>query len=608
MAGVCAYRGPDGIHYWIQGQVGLANLALNTTRESLREKQPLSRDVDCVCLTADARVDNRAELIQLLTVKGCLADLEPTDADLIVAAYLCWGENCPIYILGDFAFAIWDARQRHLFCARDTVGGRPLHYSRMKDVLCIASEAQQILQHPGVPRQLDDVAMSDYLSWNWHDEDRSMFRDVRMLPPGFHLTVSRSQTRVRQYWEVDRTVRTVYRSEEEYAEHFLEIFSRVVSDRLRTQSKTIGVFMSGGLDSCSIAAVAQRTLKARKGGAQLIAYSHFFNRLRGCDERRYSGTLAEYLGMEIEYVDAERCGLLGDPLGFGSSLEVPITGYEPVMQCSLRKASEHGARVMLTGLAGPYSCLANSAFVYAHRLLRGEFSVFSELSDYAKDLSLPFYRVLYACLFRYLIPRGADHFLRRVAGRRPDWPALEWISPDFASRTGLSERLARKSEFLSRINTTSSPKAPMSLRNIDVGRSVYQWDRFVSTWGMESRHPYLDRRLFEFLLSIPPEQVFKGSWNRLVIRRSMQGILPDEIRLRRDKTNTEPFVHLVLRDRAVPLIRPLLKETLLCKLGIVDGEKLCRAYEDYVAERRTSGFLGAIALELWLREYQGVDL
>ena len=162
MAEVVAYRGPDGIRYWIDGNVGLAHLALNATPEALRERQPLPSVDGLTCLTADARVDNRSELVRTLTSKGCLQQKDPTDADLILAAYRCWGEACPEHIIGDFAFAIWDGHNRWMFCARDPFGVRPLHYSQVGQTLCVASEAQQVLQHPAMPWRLDEVAMANH--------------------------------------------------------------------------------------------------------------------------------------------------------------------------------------------------------------------------------------------------------------------------------------------------------------------------------------------------------------------------------------------------------------------------------------------------------------
>ena len=182
MAEAAAYRGPDGIRYRVDGNVGLAHLALNSTPESLQESQPLCSADGMLCLTADARVDNRDELYSTLTASGHLQGKDATDADLILAAYRCWGEACPEHIIGDFAFAVWDGRDQKLFCARDPFGIKPLHYSQVGQVLCVASEAQQILQHPGVSRRLDEAAMADYLVDNCDDEERTMFLDVRRVP------------------------------------------------------------------------------------------------------------------------------------------------------------------------------------------------------------------------------------------------------------------------------------------------------------------------------------------------------------------------------------------------------------------------------------------
>ncbi len=324
MVEVVAYRGPDGIRYWHDGNVGLAHLALHTTPEAFREQQPLSCLEHRLCLTADARVDNRTELIRLLTAKGFLRHHEPSDADLILAAYKCWEERCPAYIIGDFAFAIWDARRRRLFCARDPFGTRPLHYSKVGSVFCVASEAQQILQHPDVSFRFDEFAIADHLTRNFSDEHRSMFRDVRLLAPSHSLTATGAGIRSVPYWEIDRTTRTVYPRDEDYAEHFLEVFSRAVADRLRTQSGHVGISMSGGLDSCSIAGVAQRLLRDR-GGPHLTAYSVAYE-VKECDERLYTEAMAAKLAIEVEYVDAKPVGLFGDPPRPGGEHRNPCIG------------------------------------------------------------------------------------------------------------------------------------------------------------------------------------------------------------------------------------------------------------------------------------------
>ena len=417
MAEAAAYRGPDGIRYRVDGNVGLAHLALNSTPESLQELQPLLSADGVLCLTADARVDNRDELYSTLTASGYLQGKDATDADLILAAYRCWGEACPEHIIGDFAFAVWDGRDQKLFCARDPFGIKPLHYSQVGSILCVASEAQQILQHPGVPRRLDEAAMADYLVNNCDDEERTMFLDVRRVPPGHRLIATRSGLRTERYWDIDPGVDIRYGRDSEYEAHFLALFQRAVADRLRSNGPVVGVAMSGGMDSTSIAAVAQRILAAGDGGSRLVAYSYAFDTLAECDERVYSRAVAAQAGFEIEYIDAERFWLLDDPVAFEPSLETPFMSWESLERHMLGRLREQGGRAILTGHGGD-SLLAGTPLVCTDRLLRGDLSGFRELAEHARYRQVPYRGLLYTYALRPLIPEAADRLLRRLTGRR----------------------------------------------------------------------------------------------------------------------------------------------------------------------------------------------
>ena len=154
MAEAAVHRGPDGIRYLMEGGIGFAYLALNVTPESLREEQPLRSRDGQVVMAADARVDNRRELIRTLRSEGCLSAEEPTDADIIMAAYECWGEGCAERIIGDFAFAVWDVRRRRLMAARDRSGCRAFYYRRDGNRFLWATEAAQLLADPAAFRRL----------------------------------------------------------------------------------------------------------------------------------------------------------------------------------------------------------------------------------------------------------------------------------------------------------------------------------------------------------------------------------------------------------------------------------------------------------------------
>jgi asparagine synthase (glutamine-hydrolysing) len=613
MAEAAAYRGPDGIHYWIQDNVGLAHLALHTTPESLREHQPLVNRRGDLVLTADARVDNRDELIPFLTAKGHLQEESPTDADLVLAAYECWGERCPEHIIGDFALAIWDSRKQHLFCARDVFGTKPLHYSQGDNILCIASEAQQILVHPQIPHGLDDVAVALHLAANFLDEERTIFRDIRRLRPAHYILVDHRVAQLRRYWDAHPRPRIFYSNDEDYAHHFRDIFQRAVSARVRTQAPVVGVLMSGGLDSCSVAAMALHTLPRSLNQARLISYSNAFYSLESCDERDYSRAMADEMRLEIEYVDAERFWLLGDRSDFTPRLETPFMVWEESTgRSALQRLQKQGARVILSGLGGD-DMVRGSQWVFIDRLLHGDVGALRDLYQLAQERNTPFLRVLYSRLLRPLAPDRLVGIGRRLLKRVPQsqGPGVPlWITPGLVNRTDLERRLTPprigSGSFLSPARREIHLHATVMGT---VGLGAYWLDSVAAGFGLEGRHPFLDRRLAEFVLSLPPQQLFLGVGARkLILRQAMAGILPELIRQRHDKTAFTDFIDLSLKEKAADQITTLLKEPLLGRLGYVDADRLRDGYQRFrQGERDPARQLWfAITLELWLRQHYDV--
>jgi asparagine synthase (glutamine-hydrolysing) len=178
-----AHRGPDGKGVWSEGCVGMGLGMLWTTPESLHEKLPLMNQRGDLVITADARIDNRAELIAKLN----LTDSPPgdiTDSELILASYERWGERCTDKLLGDFSFAIWDGREHALFCARDHFGVKPFYYYYLSErIFAFASEIKALLCLKEVPRQLNEVRVADYLVSMFDDKAITFYQDILRLPP-----------------------------------------------------------------------------------------------------------------------------------------------------------------------------------------------------------------------------------------------------------------------------------------------------------------------------------------------------------------------------------------------------------------------------------------
>ena len=248
------YRGPDGSATWIDGSVGLGHQRLCTTPESLHEYLPLQSADGNVCLTADARVDNREELRQGLEARGVRLRTD-TDAELILGAYEVWGEECPIHILGDFAFALWDRRRQQLFCARDIVGTKPIYYHFDGQAFRFASIASALFADGTVSRKPNKATMFLYLLGEPVLGD-TLYEGIYRLRPASQLVVRDGQLRTKRYWNGDPQREIRYGSEAEYAEHFLAIFREAVRVRLRSQAP-VGATLSGGLDSPSVVCMAQ---------------------------------------------------------------------------------------------------------------------------------------------------------------------------------------------------------------------------------------------------------------------------------------------------------------------------------------------------------------
>ena len=265
MTSFMAFRGPDAQEIWIDGNVGFGHALLKTTDESEHERQPFTLD-GRVWIVADARVDARRELVPQLKAHGH-ENLSPDapDVELILRAYQIWGENCVEHLLGDFAFAIWDGPQQRLFCARDHLGVKPFFYAHLGQKLIFSSSLDCIRQHPAVSDRLNDLAIADFLLFDLNqDLATTSFADIQRIPPAHSAKWSADGHATAPLLDPPHRRAGFIPQVEDYVDRFKELLDQAVDDRLRT--KKICVFMSGGLDSPTLAATACRLLRVPVGG------------------------------------------------------------------------------------------------------------------------------------------------------------------------------------------------------------------------------------------------------------------------------------------------------------------------------------------------------
>jgi asparagine synthase (glutamine-hydrolysing) len=346
-----AHRGPDRSGLWFGGVVGLGHRMLCTTAESPQENLPFVDNGGEQVITADARIDNRDELMEALGLERC-ASRTIGGGELILCAYRKWRERCAEFILGDFSFAIWDLKKRILFCARDPIGVKPFYYYyRRSELFVFASEIKGILALPSVPRQINEQRVAQYLLSDFEDQRATFYQHIWRLPPGQCMTVGLDGMRSQKYWELARSAEMSPRSDEEFAEAFQELFTETVRCRTRS-SFGVGSMLSGGLDSSTIACVA-RDLLAKEGSSPLATFSALFDDIPVCDETYFVQSVIRTGKFKPHFVRGDTLSPLVDSERLFWHEDEPFFAPNLFLHWALYGAAqEQGVRVLLDGIDG----------------------------------------------------------------------------------------------------------------------------------------------------------------------------------------------------------------------------------------------------------------
>jgi asparagine synthase (glutamine-hydrolysing) len=616
MTRLIAHRGPDGSGAWTAGPVALGHCLLRTTPDAV--SQPLVHHSGEFAITAEVRLDNRKELGEKLGLH--VTDLLPSDAELVLAAYLRWEESCTQHLLGDFAFAIWDGRKRTLFCARDHMGVRPfIYHYRPGVIFAFGSEPKAVLAAPGVPFRVNEERLADYLRLAFHDKEATFFEGVRRLPPGHWIRVDASSFNVQPYWSPDpsREIRLV--DDREYAEAFLEKFKESVRCRLRS-SAPIASQLSGGLDSSLVTCVANDILAAERPGEALHTVSCIFDEYPEVDERAYiEPVLARCNLASPHYVHADQVSPLAqleEALWHEDGLSYTHNGFTIAEMASTVGLA--GARVMFDGLDGDtivshgFERMFELAYrgdwaTFGHelesienhtgssrRIIFGMYggAVLSELAranqwwtwlsrarGAASELEFGFRGLFKEYGLRPVAPESAFKAWRRWRGRT-EAKAPTLIHPDLAARTRPPEPL-----LVMQPRENSREVHYAALVSGAHATALEAVDRIASRFSVELRHPFFDRRLIEYCLALPADQKLKNGWGRLVMRRAMEGIVPPEVQWRKDKSRLSPnFINGLWRFERERL--ESLRDNAACLDGLVDRQQLVDALDRF-SQRRT---------------------
>jgi asparagine synthase (glutamine-hydrolysing) len=467
-------------------------------------------------IVADARIDGRMELVRELRRHGRSVTSDVPDVELILHAYHVWNCDCVHRLLGDFVFAIWDAESERLFCARDHFGVKSLFYAEMGDTFVFGNALNVIRLHHDVGDELNELAIADFLLFGVNRElDTTFFKDVHRLPPAHTLTRTKRERAISErYWTlpIDGVIR--YRRQSEYVEHFKELFTISVADRLR--GKRVGVSMSGGLDSTSVASMAHSILSNEKQPFDMRLCTNVYDRLIPDKERQYAQEVAQALNIPIHFEPMDSVKLHSGWDQPGIHLPEPAEMFDDEPATDACRDFMASCRVVLTGFGGDPALAAPRAYV-VNRILHGE------LSELVRGLC--------ACLSTHghLPSLGIRSlFMGRLGDTRHELRMPAWLNREFVTRLDLAARWDQ-------IMTPPSARHPvraeayMALDNCVWPHCFGAFDPGCNGRPVEYRHPFFDVRLVRYVLAIPRQPWFV---RKALLREAMKGILPDTVRLR----------------------------------------------------------------------------
>ena len=519
---------------------GLGCCHFPATPEAAGEPVPSVHAASGVVVTADVRLDNREELIAALGLGSKFGGTP--DSVLLAEAYLKWGENCPEHLLGDFAFAVWDARQECLFAARDHFGVKPFYFTTDGSRFAFATEPRALLGLPGVSGEINFPALAVALADIYDNSDQTVYRAVRSLRNAETAVVARGGVRISRYYRPDPERRILMRSDNEYAEAFREILFRSVKRRLRS-SGPVGCMLSGGLDSSAVTCVA-----ATVSSTPLEAFSLIYPQRPECDERRYIQTVVRRYDLPWHPVEVDERRSLEDVHRLVENLQAPNVPLGTFANGSVcREAAACGMRVVLDGHGGDETV---SLGYERLRELFDDRKIFLLAYEYMKFASVDpemngwrgLLRVLTNIGLAGRIKRRLQLTVNRWQGKAPSstaatpWPFIDarlvrdagLLERSEAMKAAQVEARARKRWHHYTITQTSQERGFEDLR------------RLADTRAIELRYPMWDKDLVEFCLALPARQKLRHGYTRTVMRSAMRKVVPLEIIQRRDKIDFLP--------------------------------------------------------------------
>ncbi len=491
---------------------------------------------------------NREEILNKLNL-----NMQYSNQELLVKAYQTWGENFLNEINGDFAFALYDSKKNELFAARDPLGIKALYYTVADEQYYFSENIDELFQLSGMKKQPNIKSMYTLLNQRAVDYEETMYHGINRIPPGHYLKIIDGKVTLVRYWYPEKIQIDYSISLENAAIKFNQLFEEAIMSRIDDDEET-AYELSGGLDSSSIVSV----LKTKYPEKVIDTYSMCFNGFR-CDEYQYVRAMENKFSFHTVKIDSRGIDYkdrFDFKFNYRMSPHWPITTTFTMLFHMAEKMSNDEKKIVITGQGGDH-LLGGHCYVLADLLRRLEFG------KALNELTHTFYSPsgFLRCGILPLLTQKQKEFIKKIFSsfyRRKNVVESENIADLFCIKD-IASVLKR---------STLNPLISAAQSTIMDGNVLHAIE---NTYHIEFRHPFFDKKLVEFVLSLPPEYRYSQGKGKVLLRRAMEKILPEKIRLRKDKAE---FSEVLVQQLHVIDINKLLKKSNLASLGLIEQRKI----------------------------------
>jgi asparagine synthase (glutamine-hydrolysing) len=602
------HRGPDGegeeIQQSVEWGIGLGHKRLSVIDLSPAAKQPMCNEDETIWITYNGEIYNFRELRTELQRNGHRFKSN-SDTEVIIHLYEERGVRCLERLNGMFAFAIWDRSEKTLFLARDRIGKKPLHYGLYDGGIVFGSEIKALLKHPKIVKEIDLGSLNKYLSYEYVPAPGTIFKSIQKVRPGCFLLYKNGEVKTEKYWDIPLSDHPIsYKTEDEYVEELREILEKSVRSRLLADVP-VGVFLSGGLDSSLVAAMAKRN------NEDIECFSIGFDD-SSFDERKYAARVAQSLHLKQNLRIFSMSEMLANLEDLPRLLDEPLADASILPTYLLSKMTSEKLKVALSGDGGD-ELFAGYPTYQAHKLVTYFDSLPDSLKDAARSLalSLPVSDTNISFDFKikqFLRGAGVSSEIRffRWMGGFIDGEKKELLSDDL--KTALRHHNSYEDIF-SYISESGLSKDMerilyLSMKLYLQDDILVKVDRAAMANGLEVRCPLLDQEFVEFACRLPTKYKLKGLKTKYLLKKAARGILPNEIIDRRKKGFGIPISRW-LRNELKDFMLNSLEETKIKRQGYFNYAYIKKLIDDHLEKKKDNrkALWTLLVFQIWHEQY-----